>query len=148
MVEFWKQKSLDEMSDVEWESLCDGCGRCCLQKLEDEETGEIVFTRLGCRLLDTETCRCKDYEDRQQQVPDCTMVRPLTAEKCSWLPDSCAYKLLATGQELAPWHPLVSGRRESVVEAGISVLPFVISETEVDEENFPEFVIHFDQGET
>lgn len=144
MTSFWNEKRLDEMSDSEWESLCDGCGRCCLQKLEDTESGEIVFTRIGCRLLDQDTCRCKDYENRLQQVPDCTMVRPLTEEKCSWLPDTCAYKLLATGQQLPPWHPLVSGRQESVVEAGISVLPFVVPESYVEEDRYPEFVIHLD----
>lgn len=125
---FWEVKALDDMSDSEWESLCDGCGRCCLQKLEDEDTGQIHFTRISCRLLDTNSCQCSDYSNRFDEVPDCLSVRPITAEKLSWLPVTCAYRKLSQGQGLDNWHPLVSGDPESVKLAGISVSGRCISE--------------------
>ncbi len=128
---FWETKSLESMSDQEWESLCDGCGRCCLQKLEDEDSGQVVFTRVSCRLLDTNTCRCKDYANRFKQVPDCLSVRPLTAEKINWLPDTCAYRKLSLGEPLEKWHPLISGCKDSVAKAGISMVGCCISETQV-----------------
>ena len=118
---FWKRKTLEEMSETEWESLCDGCARCCLVKLEDEDSGKIHYTDLGCTLLDTKTCRCRDYPNRQAKVPDCVRLTPANARSLSWLPISCAYRLIAAGMDLPAWHPLVSGRRESVIEAGISV---------------------------
>lgn len=125
---FWELKSLDEMSDEEWESLCDGCGRCCLQKLEDEDSGEIHFTRVSCRLLNVESCRCANYAGRFKEVPDCLAIRPLTEEKIQWLPSSCAYRKLSQGEPLAEWHPLISGRADSVLEAGISVSGQCLSE--------------------
>lgn len=128
---FWETKSLDDMSDSEWEALCDGCGRCCLHKLEDEDTGSVHYTAIACRLLDTDSCRCKDYPRRFSHVPDCLSVRPLTAQKIAWLPISCAYVRLANGQPLANWHPLISGYAESVHEAGIGVRHCCKSETEV-----------------
>ena len=124
---FWEVKALDDMSDSEWESLCDGCGRCCLQKLEDEDTGQIHFTRVSCRLLDISSCRCSDYENRFSKVPDCLSVRPITAEKLSWLPETCAYRKLSRGEPLDNWHPLLSGTPESVKLAGISVSDQCIS---------------------
>lgn len=138
---FWETVPLDAMSDAQWESLCDGCGRCCLQKLEDEDTGEVHFTSVSCRLLDVPTCRCRDYAHRFRQVPDCVAVRPLTEEKLSWLPASCAYRRLAHGQGLADWHPLVSGRPASVVEAGIAVTHVARSELEVPLHEWVEHVI-------
>lgn len=118
---FWQTKPLEAMSEAEWESLCDGCGRCCLVKLEDEDSGEIHFTDVGCRLLDGESCRCRDYANRTAEVPDCVRLSPQNIAGLRWMPPTCAYRLLAEGKGLPDWHPLVSGRPESVVEAGVSV---------------------------
>ncbi|HEY8565898.1 MAG TPA: YcgN family cysteine cluster protein [Beijerinckiaceae bacterium] len=118
---FWRTKSLEALSPAEWESLCDGCGRCCLVKLQDEETDEIAYTDVGCTLLDGNACRCRSYETRQEQVPDCVRLTPETVRTLSWLPSTCAYRLVAEGRELAWWHPLVSGDPGTVHRAGISV---------------------------
>ncbi|MBV8440210.1 MAG: YcgN family cysteine cluster protein, partial [Hyphomicrobiales bacterium] len=117
---FWRTKTLDEMSASEWESLCDGCGRCCLVKLEDEDDGEIHFTDIGCKLLDAKTCRCLDYKSRHRRVPDCVKLTPQAVRSLSWLPVTCAYRLVAEGKDLFDWHPLVSGSADSVHEAGVS----------------------------
>jgi uncharacterized protein len=121
IVPFWTEKTLEEMSEVEWESLCDGCGRCCLVKLEDEENGDIHFTDVGCTLLEEKTCRCRDYTNRQEKVSDCVRLTPDVVRSLKWLPPSCAYRLVAEGKDLLPWHPLVSGDAASVHDAGISV---------------------------
>ena len=115
------------MSAEEWESLCDGCGRCCLHKLEDEDTGDVFFTRVACRLLDIETCRCTQYGDRTRLVPDCLDLR-LSPYKLHWLPSTCAYRLLSQGEELPEWHPLISGTPQSVIDAGLSVSTIAIPE--------------------
>ena len=118
---FWKTKTLSQMNREEWESLCDGCGRCCLNKLEDEDTGEFIYTRTACKLLDLKTCQCTDYPNRAARVPDCVTLTPKNVGELGWLPKTCAYRLLDEGKSLAWWHPLVSGRAETVAEAGIAV---------------------------
>jgi uncharacterized protein len=118
---FWKTKRLDEMSESEWESLCDGCGRCCLIKMEDEDTGRYYFTDVACKLFDAQTCRCKDYPNRDAEVPDCVRLTPENAGALGWMPPSCAYRLLSEGKPLPEWHPLVSGRAETVESAGATI---------------------------
>ncbi|MGO4388880.1 YcgN family cysteine cluster protein [Microvirga sp. 2YAF29] len=118
---FWRAKTLEAMSLQEWESLCDGCGRCCLVKLEDEDTSEVLYTDVGCTLLDGETCRCRDYPNRQAKVPDCVRLTPDAVQSISWLPETCGYRLIAEGRDLYWWHHLVSGDPDTVHAAGISV---------------------------
>ncbi|HZV21602.1 MAG TPA: YcgN family cysteine cluster protein [Hyphomicrobiales bacterium] len=138
---FWKTKKLEEMTATEWESLCDGCGQCCLIKLEDDDTGDIAVTRLACKLLDLGSCRCSDYQNRQQHVPDCVKLTPESVSRLRWLPESCAYRLLDEGRELRWWHPLVSGTQETVHEAGISIRGAAISEKKVSQERFPAHIV-------
>jgi uncharacterized protein len=125
---FWKTKRLDEMTQPEWESLCDGCGRCCLRKLRYEDDNSLAFTNISCRLLDTDSCRCKHYATRRRHVPDCVTLTPEALAEIDWLPPSCAYVRLAAGKDLAWWHPLVSGDPNTVHLAGISVRGRAIDE--------------------
>jgi uncharacterized cysteine cluster protein YcgN (CxxCxxCC family) len=125
---FWKAKPLADLSRSEWESLCDGCGRCCLNKLEDEDTGRYLYTRAACKLLDLKTCRCTDYRNRSQQVPDCVTLTAENVPRLGWLPSSCAYRLLDEGKPLPWWHPLVSGDPATVEQAGISMRGIAYSE--------------------
>jgi uncharacterized protein len=125
---FWRRKKLSQMSRAEWESLCDGCAKCCLVKLEYEDTGQVDHTDIACRLLDTESCRCGDYPNRQKLVPDCLALTAKSVRRLRWLPSTCAYRLVNEGRDLYWWHPLVSGDPQSVHEAGISVRGRVVSE--------------------
>ena len=138
---FWVRKPLEAMSREEWESLCDGCGRCCVNKLWDPQARRIRFTAVACRLLDRKTCRCRDYPRRTQRVPDCAVLSPASQADFDILPRSCAYRRLAEGRPLASWHPLVSGRAESVHEAGISVRGKVLSEEWVHPADLDDHVV-------
>jgi len=131
--EFWRHKPLGEMTPEEWESLCDGCAKCCLHRLEDEETREIYFTNVHCRLLDTRTCRCGDYPNRSRRVEDCLTITLKELEDPYWLPATCAYRLLAEGKPLPEWHPLVSGDPQSVFRSGNSIGGRTICEDDADD---------------
>ncbi|MEY2882608.1 MAG: hypothetical protein RL490_332 [Pseudomonadota bacterium] len=128
---FWETVPLARMSRSQWESLCDGCGKCCVHKLEDEETGEVFPTNVACRLLDPRTALCKDYPNRKAHVPECVRLTPAKLDTIEWLPASCAYVRVHRGQGLADWHPLVSGDPQSVHRAGISVRGKTVSEDDV-----------------
>ncbi len=130
---FWKTTALEDMTQQQWESLCDGCGLCCLNKLEDEDTGEVHYTRAACKYLDIGACRCKDYENRTDNVADCVDLTPSRMRRLHWLPETCAYRLVAEERDLAWWHPLVSGDPESVHQAGVSVRGRVVSEEGVED---------------
>lgn len=131
--DFWKRKSLAEMSIAEWESLCDGCALCCLHKHEDEESGDVYFTDIACRLLDTKSCRCTDYPSRAKKVAGCLVLSADEPEAFHWLPGSCAYRLLYEGRDLPEWHPLRTGDPNSVHDAGISARGKVVSENETEQ---------------
>ncbi|NNF52131.1 MAG: YcgN family cysteine cluster protein [Gammaproteobacteria bacterium] len=138
---FWENTALEDMTPEQWESLCDGCGRCCAVKLQDNETGKVHYTRAACRLLDPHSCRCTNYPQRAQLVPDCAILNPEQARSYEWLPDTCAYRILAKGGKLHWWHPLVSGSTETVHEAGISVRGQLISEEHIHASEIPEMII-------
>ena len=138
---FWKNKSLSEMSQDEWESLCDGCAQCCLVKLEDAETDELYITNVACRLLDIETCRCGDYQHRLQKVSMCSLLTHDNLHEMKWLPETCAYRRLSEGKVLMDWHPLLSNNNESVHEAGISIRDFAQSEEYIHPDQLHEHVI-------
>jgi hypothetical protein len=137
---FWEAKRLEQMSVQEWESLCDGCGLCCLVRFEDEDTGEIIPTRVSCRLFDADLCRCADYANRKTHVPDCIKLTPWNIEDLLWMPKSCAYRRVHEGRGLADWHPLVTGDPESVHRAGVSVRGQTINEKALDD---PEDALDF-----
>jgi hypothetical protein len=138
---FWNTKTLKEMTTEEWELLCDGCGRCCLHKLEDIDTGLYFYTNVACRLLDQDTCRCKEYPNRMSLVKDCLVLSPADREHYNWLPTTCAYRRLANGMDLEWWHPLVSGNTDTVHEARISVRSRTVSEKEVSKEQLEDHVV-------
>ncbi len=137
---FWEDTPLFEMSISQWESLCDGCGKCCVLKLEDFDTGEIYYTDVSCKLLDCGKARCRNYNDRKTLVPDCVVLEPDTMQTLSWMPDSCAYRLLFEGKNLPEWHPLVTGNPDSTKLAGQSVANKVTPEAEVDVEELPDHI--------
>lgn len=139
---YWEAKPLEALTQEEWESLCDGCGRCCLVKLEDEDTGKVHFTDVACRLFDADSCRCGDYLQRRRKVKDCLKLTPDLVRALGWLPPTCAYRLRAEGRRLRWWHPLVSGSAETVHEAGISVRGRVAaSESDVGLDNYPDHIV-------
>ena len=139
---YWERKQMSQMSPREWEALCDGCGKCCMNKLEDEDTGEVVLTRVACRLFDDDTCRCSQYEIRHQFVPECIVMRPDTIENhLYWLPQTCAYRLVHEGRPLYDWHPLISGRAETVHHAGVSMRDRTVPEFEIAEEDWEDHLI-------
>lgn len=139
---FWEKIPLDEMTSEEWEALCDGCGRCCLLKLEDEDSGKVHYTNVTCRLFDCDTRRCGNYPLRRMMVPGCVLLTPQNIEEAAdWMPGTCAYRRLHEGRGLADWHPLISGDRESVVRAGISVRAPLTPEYEVADEDLEDHII-------
>ncbi|MGN0922053.1 MAG: YcgN family cysteine cluster protein [Cellvibrio sp.] len=140
---FWAAKTLTQMSAEEFEAVCDGCGKCCLHKLEDEDTDEVYYTKVACRLLDAETCRCTSYEHRQQEVEGCLVLTPNNVKDMWWLPETCAYRLLDAGLPLFDWHPLVSGDPDSVHKANMSVAGKVVPETSVAEEDFEDYIVRW-----
>jgi uncharacterized cysteine cluster protein YcgN (CxxCxxCC family) len=140
---FWK-KPLEDLTRAEWEKLCDGCGRCCLVKLEDEDTGAFHYTDVACRLLDAGTCRCADYKNRKRRVPDCIRLTPRNVRTLPWLPPTCAYRLRAEGADLPDWHPLISGDPASVVRAGVSVRGRVAAnEDDVESDDLVDYIVRW-----
>lgn len=139
---FWERKPLNRMTQPEWEALCDGCGKCCLNKLEDEDTGEVALTRVACRLFDDATCRCTQYDIRHQFVPDCIVIKTDNLDSHAyWLPQTCAYRLLWEGKPLFDWHPLISGTAQSVHDAGVSAQNRTVSEFETPLEEWEDHII-------
>lgn len=138
---FWKTKTLEEMSQTEWESLCDGCGKCCLNKLEDWDTAEIYWTNIGCELLDCDSCRCKDYENRFKIVSDCIQLTPKVVRTLTWLPPTCGYRLVRDGEDLFDWHPLISGDPETVHKIGVSVQGRVVPDDGIQAEEYENHLV-------
>jgi uncharacterized cysteine cluster protein YcgN (CxxCxxCC family) len=134
---FWEEKTLEEMTREEWEMLCDGCGKCCLHKIDDMSSGDILYTRVACQFLDVKTCRCRHYTRRTELISDCVDLTPEMVNHITWLPASCAYRRIQEGRALAWWHPLVSGTRDTVWSAGVSVCDWAV----------PEKYIHLDELE-
>ena len=130
---FWQRKTLGQMTVAEWESLCDGCGLCCLVRFEDEATGNVFPTRVHCKLFDAAACTCSNYAERDKHVPDCIKLTPQNVDQLQWMPLSCAYRRINEGRGLADWHPLISGDPESVHRAGVSVRGETISEDELED---------------
>ncbi|MFX0542503.1 YcgN family cysteine cluster protein [Roseovarius sp. S1116L3] len=139
---YWEDTPLTRMTRPEWEALCDGCGKCCMNKLEDEDTGEVVMTRVACRLFDDTTCQCAQYPIRHQFVPECIVLKPTNMDaNLYWMPETCAYKLLWQGKKLYDWHPLISGDPQSVHDAGVSMQSRTVPEFEIDEDDWEDHII-------
>ncbi len=139
---FWERKPLNKLSEREWEALCDGCGKCCLNKLEYEDSDEVALTRVACRLLDDDSCTCAQYDIRHQFVPDCIVLRPDNLDSHAyWMPATCAYRLLWQGRALPDWHPLVSGDPEAVHRAGVSVRGMTVSEFDIAQDDWEDYII-------
>ncbi len=140
---FWQQKKLSELSQAEWESLCDGCAKCCLVKLQDEETDEVAYTSVVCRYMDQNSCQCTEYQKRNELVPHCVWLKPEMVEEFFWLPVTCAYRLVAEGKDLPSWHPLVSGDSEAMHSSGNSVKSQVYSEEYIHLDDLEDYIIHW-----
>lgn len=140
---FWQAKTLQEMTPSEFEALCDGCGKCCLHKLEDEDNGDVYYTKVACRFLDHDTCKCQTYSNRQQQVPECIVLTPESVKETYWLPETCAYRLIDEKIPLFDWHPLVSGDPDSVHKAGMSVAGKVVHENTVNRDDLEDYVVRW-----
>lgn len=138
---FWESKSLEEMTRKEWESLCDGCARCCLVKLQEPDSNRVYYTNVHCRYLDLEQCTCTEYLTRTTIMPDCLRLEPDDLHKLDWMPETCAYRLLSEGKPLPDWHPLVSGNPVSIHEAGISIRSFAISEADINEADIEDYIV-------
>lgn len=138
---FWETKSLNQMTKVEWESLCDGCGKCCLHKLEDIDTGEISVSNVSCSFLDQTSCKCKDYKNRNENVPDCIQLDLKNLKKLDWLPSTCAYRLIDEGESLHDWHHLISGSSETIHERGMSVRDCSVNESSL--KNVEEYILEW-----
>lgn len=141
MTDWWNTLALEELDPQQWEALCDGCAKCCLYKLEDEDSGAVVYTRVRCRYLLEESCRCSDFENRSLLMPDCIQLSPAIVAEIDWLPATCAYRLRARGEPLPTWHPLVSGDPESVHRAGISIRGRSISDQYVHPDGYEEHIV-------
>ena len=144
---WWETTPLSKMSEDQWEQLCDGCAKCCLLKLEDEDTGEIAYTRLHCKLLDADTCRCSNYENRKQFVPDCVKLTPDKLSALKWMPKTCAYRLIHEGKPLEDWHPLISGEESSVHRSGNSIIGRTFSEETVFEDDQFDWIVDWEGNE-
>ena len=138
---FWKGKTLEQISSEEWEALCDGCGQCCLYKLEDEDSGDLYLTNVVCRFLDHQTCQCQVYINRHQAVPTCVQLTPQNVLELKWIPPTCAYKLIAEGKDLLDWHPLVCGEKQSIQKTDFFIGDRAISESEVDMDDLENYII-------
>ncbi|TDG13747.1 YcgN family cysteine cluster protein [Seongchinamella unica] len=147
MSDWWNRLSLRELDNEQWEALCDGCAKCCLHKLQDADSGELFYTRIHCRYLDPESCRCRDYAGRLEAVPDCVSLRQDTVASLDWLPETCAYRLRSRGEPLPDWHYLVSGSRQTVHEAGASIRGRSISEDYVHPDGYEEHIVTWVQQE-
>ena len=144
MSNFWEEKSLEQMNPDEWESLCDGCGKCCLHKLENEKTNDVYYTSIACEYLNVSNCLCKDYANRKSLVPECIVLNKENINTFNWLPSTCAYRVLSEGGVLSEWHPLISLSDNSVHEVGVSVTSYAVSESEVLETDFEDYIIGWD----
>ncbi len=138
---FYETKSLADMTPEEWESLCDGCGKCCTIVLQEEDNGTLWRTNVACKLLDLNTVRCCDYANRHTRVPSCVKLNPDNIADLHWMPGTCAYRLLSEGEPLPDWHPLKTGTRQSVIDAGIGVHGTLVSETDVEDDDLEDHII-------
>ncbi len=140
---FWLTTALTDMTKQQWESLCDGCAKCCLIKLEDEDTGDVAYTNVVCQYMDEKSCACTEYQDRNNLVPNCVWLKPDMVDEFFWLPETCSYRLVAEGKDLPFWHHLKSGSRETVHQAGASVKDKVLNEKFIPEDDLEEYVVHW-----